>query len=259
MSVKLDFDELPYDLFQLLELPEDCSTKDVKKAYKKAILKYHPDKNPEADEEYFSWVSLANKILSNPEHKELYLEWKNWKDDHERLRNLQNSKVNVNTSKTYKEFEEELNMKHGYKTVDEQPLDPQDLSRKLNDMKNSRDKLVIPKVKITDMNDAVNNLKKNDKKLKENDQDIIKYSGELTTLPSSSKYGSLDNYGKLYGENEKVVTDKVTSFNEAFNLVPYQDYVEDNESLEDKIKRYENETSNLKKLSKKSKNIDFFK
>lgn len=257
--MKIDFDELPYDLFQLLELSEDCSTKDVKKAYKKAVLKYHPDKNPDADEEYFSWISLANKILGNIETKELYLEWKNWKDDHQRLRNQQKTKVKVNETKTYKELDEELNKIHGYNEFDEQALDPADLNKKLNDLKYSRDKLVIPKERITNMEETINNLKKNSQKLKEKNQDIIEYSGELTTLPSSSAYGSLDNYGKLYGENDTVATDKVTSFNEAFNLTPYQDYVEDNLSLEDKIKKYKSETSNLKKISKKSKDIDFFK
>lgn len=257
MSMKLDFDDLPYNLFELLEISEDSTIKDIKKAYKKAILKYHPDKNTNSNEEYFSWITLAHKILCNPEHKELYIEWLNWKDDHLRLRNKQKNKIKIDTTKSYKELEQELNKKHGYNSVEEQPLNSIDLNNKINELNNIRNTLSIPKKRITNMEEYINNIKKD--KYQNKDQNIIKYSGEITTLPSSSAYGSLDNYGKLYSENDKIITNNITSFNEAFKLSHYQEYTSDKLSLEEKIKQYKNETKNLKKLSKKSKNIKFFK
>lgn len=252
MSFKVDFNELPYDLLTILELSENCTTKEVKTAYKKAVLKYHPDKNRNADEEFFSWISLAHKVLINPEHREIYIEWRKSTDEHTKLKtDYKNNKIQVNTTKTYKELEEELNNKHGYNATEQTPLDPNIFSKKINDLKNTRTNLIIPKENISDINIAFKELKNNTNKMKERNQNIIQYTGELTTLPSTSNFGSLDNYGKLYGENEKLITNKITSFNDAFNLSPYQEYVPDNLSLEEKIKQYENETQNLKKLQKK--------
>lgn len=253
MSLKIDFEELPYDLFQLLELSEDCTTKDVKKAYKNAVLKYHPDKNPNVDDEFFSWISLANKILSNSEHREMYLEWKNWTDDHSRLKDMgKREKLNVPTNRSYKEINADLNKKHGY-VENDSALNYGEMNKLMSNLKFERDSLKIPKERISDINSAMNNLKQDSNKLSERGQEIIEYSGELTSLSGNSKYGSLSDIGKLYGENENLATNKITSFNNAFKLSAYQEYVPDNLSLEQKINNYNNQTDFLKKINKKKK------
>lgn len=256
MSFKIDFDELPYDLFTLLKLNQDCTTRDVKKAYKRAIKLYHPDKNPNIDDEYFSWISLAHKILSNPEHKELYIEWKEWKDEHSRLKNNR-EEIKIESTKTFKELEEELNRKHGF-IPDDKTLSNSEMKNLISKVKFERENLKINYEPITDINKSVDELKKNQEKLVNKNQDIIEYSGNLTTLQSFSepKYGSLDNYGQLYSENENVANNNITSLNQAFNLSHYQQYIPDNLTLEQKMKMYDKETNNLKNIKHVKK--DYF-
>ncbi|GAA5799321.1 hypothetical protein HPULCUR_004733 [Helicostylum pulchrum] len=62
------------DYYKVLELPPDASDADIKKAYKKLALKYHPDKNhePGAAEKVNIYALEAYQILSDPERRRLY-------------------------------------------------------------------------------------------------------------------------------------------------------------------------------------------
>lgn len=62
-------------LYQELGVEKTASTEEIKKAYKKLALKYHPDRNlnnKDAAEEKFKKVSSAYDVLSNPEKREMY-------------------------------------------------------------------------------------------------------------------------------------------------------------------------------------------
>ena len=61
------------DYYAILGLSRDASDADIKKAYRKLALKYHPDKNksPEAEGK-FKEVSEAFDVLSDPKKKSTY-------------------------------------------------------------------------------------------------------------------------------------------------------------------------------------------
>lgn len=62
------------DYYQLLGLTKTASADEIKKAYRKMAVKYHPDKNPgdKEAEETFKQISEAYAVLSDPQKKAQY-------------------------------------------------------------------------------------------------------------------------------------------------------------------------------------------
>lgn len=63
------------DLYSRLNIPKNASLDDIKKAYKKEALKWHPDRNQhqkELADEKFKEIAEAYEILSDPNQKKIY-------------------------------------------------------------------------------------------------------------------------------------------------------------------------------------------
>lgn len=62
------------DYYDILKIDKSATANEIKKAYRKKAIKYHPDKNPDdkVAEEKFKKAAEAYEVLSNPDKKARY-------------------------------------------------------------------------------------------------------------------------------------------------------------------------------------------
>ncbi|OWY21296.1 molecular chaperone DnaJ [Sphingobacteriales bacterium UPWRP_1] len=62
------------DYYEILEVEKTASAEEIKKAYRKVAMKYHPDRNPgnKEAEELFKEAAEAYEVLSSPEKRAQY-------------------------------------------------------------------------------------------------------------------------------------------------------------------------------------------
>ena len=74
------------DYYKILGVDKKAGQEEIKKAYRKLAVKYHPDKNQgnKTAEDKFKEISEAYEVLSKPENRKLYdqlgANWKQYKD-----------------------------------------------------------------------------------------------------------------------------------------------------------------------------------
>ena len=71
---KLYFTYMKKDFYEILGITKNADAADIKKAYRKKALEFHPDKNPgnAAAEESFKAAAEAYEVLSDPQKKAKY-------------------------------------------------------------------------------------------------------------------------------------------------------------------------------------------
>ena len=62
------------DYYEVLEVSKSASAEEIKKAYRKKALKFHPDKNPgdKEAEDKFKEAAEAYEVLGNAEKRQRY-------------------------------------------------------------------------------------------------------------------------------------------------------------------------------------------
>lgn len=217
-------DIIDVNLYEVLNINDDASDIEIKKQYKKLILKYHPDKNP-IDTDIYELITLAYNILSNKDLKKLYNHLRLIKWDFTKLKKESLKSTPNYEKQNFDHLNEEYNKLHGYNS-NEKILNIKEFNQKLEELIEDRKKDVIKLKKINKKE-----FKKEFEKIKRSEDDIsydlIPYNVELVLL------NNIDNISKLYDTGE-------TEINKRFILNNLPKYVENKLSYEDQMNSYKN-------------------
>jgi curved DNA-binding protein CbpA len=217
-------DIIDVNLYEVLNINDDASDIEIKKQYRKLILKYHPDKN-QTDTDIYELITLAYNILSNKELKKLYNELRLIKWDFSKLK-TESLKTKPNyEKKNFNNLNEEYNKLHGYNS-NEKILNIQEFNSKLEELIDERKKEItkLKKINKKEFKKEFEKIKRSEDELS---NDLIPYNLELVVL------NSIDNISKLYDTDE-------TGINARFLLNNLPKYVENNLSYDEQINNYKN-------------------
>ena len=162
-KIEINFDDLKYNLYEILNTPANSDEPKIKKSFMKIIKTFHPDKSSELEENIYYHIILANQILLNKESRKKYDEYLVSKsENHVELKSSFNKAVkNINetvpnkseSTQLFNNKIDMLNKKHGF---NEENLNESVLDR-FNKIKN-RDIANIIHKHLVDIGNLYDNL-----------------------------------------------------------------------------------------------------
>lgn len=139
------------NLYKVLGLKRDCSKNNIKKAFNKLIVKYHPDKG--GDEEIYEIIVNAYTVLINDETRSQYDElyelennsnsgYINIKEKSKDFLSNQNNILSKEDQINYKQAWDALNQKHGYyeENKDDMVIPKKECRERVKELNNQREK-----------------------------------------------------------------------------------------------------------------------
>jgi curved DNA-binding protein CbpA len=138
--------DIKINFYKVLGVDPKCTEKDIKNAYKKLVVKHHPDRG--GDQEVYEVIVQAYTILGNNLNRRQYDEsYKLENDTNITYQDLKSNSKNfiknqstILPSNVKQIFDQEwdlLNSKHGY-TTDSHPINQEDAIKKYKDLSNIR-------------------------------------------------------------------------------------------------------------------------
>lgn len=257
-KISIDFNNLKYNLYELLNVPPDAESTKIKKNFMKVIKNFHPDKNSELEEEIYYHIILSNQILLDKESRKKYDDFINGTaETFEELKGSFNKSVKdieqyfparESSTNLFKSKLDELNKKHGY----DENLSMDSVVDKFKKIKEKRD---IDSIKIDkedfktmdEFNNKFNNNKSDGGKFQDQ---IVEYKGapqELSTYVIGETYTSLQDLDKLYVE-DTVQSSKFSSLDRAFMLQPVNQQDSVTKTAEERMNEYKNQTEQYKTM-----------
>lgn len=200
------------NLYEILKVDRTCSHKDIKKAYKKLAIKCHPDKGGSSVE--FELLTMAYSILGNKNERMAYdkifetsenekniqNDWLEMKKDSEKTKKKNDLNISKDKAKIlFDEYMKEENNKYKNEIYDKNEL--QKNIEMLNNQRKQQTEEIQSSNPFND-NFDINKFNELFEKKYRKHHELIPYTGDPIAWNVDDKYGTLDDFGKLYEENE---------------------------------------------------------
>lgn len=278
------------NLYDVLNVQNDATLKEIKSAYRRLAKEYHPDRNKNnGNNDMFELITHAYTILADEktrrEYDEIYNLSNQADNDHFKLKsqskqyhelatkknpqstqNNKNSKELDEMKELFRRETEEMNRKHNY-SGETKPINQTDTERRINDLKMTRehddiengpDDIFNGKFDLDSFNATFDKYGASSSSMNPENSQLVesKYPQEYNAI-GFCEYGNLSDYGKLYDEtpNDDLVYAKVDFSSSTNNRIKRVDGRERQNKLKefqsgDIDKRYEEQIMDRERLMK---------